>query len=184
VGISLEGVELPAFGLGGLPIEVDPGIGAMTLSGVFSPNDLRVRWDLVAPSVTWVTDTTRSRGTAGQLVWRVLNGLSDLRVSATIQGSLSSPSISVSSNLDEALRDRIRSEAEGALAAAREAARREVDRIAGQAVTAATREAQELSDLLPANIGRQQTLVAAQKADLERRLRGLTGGLGGILGGP
>ncbi len=184
VGLRFEGVSLPRFNLGSLPIAVDPGVGVMSLSGVFQPDNLDVEWNLVAPSVTWLADSARRMGTAESLLWRVVSGLRDLRISASVSGSFTSPTIAVSSNLDQAVRASIRDQAEAALARARTLAREEVDRLIGGAASEATSRAQTLMGQLPVGLGDRQQQVADQKDELEARLRRLTGGLGGILGGP
>ncbi|MGH7508482.1 MAG: TIGR03545 family protein [Gemmatimonadales bacterium] len=102
----LRGVKLPELDLPGLPVRIVPGLGSTSLdfSMKGGGTDLFGRWAIASSQVSWAADTAgRSLNDIERVVLRVVSGLSDLQVVAELRGSVGSPKLSVSSNLDQAV---------------------------------------------------------------------------------
>jgi hypothetical protein len=114
-------------------------------------------------------------------VWEVVRGLSQLRIRADLGGTLESPTLKVSSNLDDAIAARLRGLAGEALAKGEAKAREAVDRLVAPQVTALQGKVNTLQeqvvDRLPVERGR---LDDVQKK-LEREVKRLAGSAAGGL---
>jgi len=180
---QFSGLPLPSLEIAVLGARLDLGDGGTRV-------DLS-RWgDSIAGTVTWsATDASWQRtgpdptGVAAY-VWNIVSSLTSLEITLGMDGTLSSPRISVRSNIGgqivQALRDRIGDE----VRRAETRARAQVDRLIEQALT----EARSQVTGLEAGIGRR---LSDDRGDLDRlstsleaRLRELTPRLPSLPGLP
>ncbi len=176
-GGSVAGVVLPPFTLGSLPVQIDPGAGTVGLSFALTGDSVRARWSVNSERVRWARDTAAAGGGSqlGDLAWRAVSGISTLELTASLGGTLAQPRLSVSSNLDRALAERIRAVAGEEIAAAERKVRAQVDSIVERQAGAIRARAAALTSDITQRLGVERgRLDEAQKA-LEQRLRALTG---------
>jgi len=179
----VSGVTLPAIQIPGLGFTVTPGRSTVGLAFALSGERLAGAWEVSSDAAAWNADSARLRAASlvESTVWRVVSGLSQLRVRAELGGTVDAPTLRVSSNLDDAIAGRLQGLAGEALAGAEQKARAAVDGIVDPQITSLRGKVSGLSsqvaDRLPVERGQ---LDRAQKA-LEAQLRRLVGsGLGGI----
>jgi len=110
----------------------------------------------------------------GDLVWRVVSGISTLDVSASLTGSLAVPRLAVSSNLDRALAERVRAVAGGELAAAEGRVRAQVDSLVDPQVAPVVAQVTALGGDATRRLGGQRAQLDDARKALEQRLRELT----------
>ena len=112
-----------------------------------------------------------------QIVWRVLSGISRLDLSADVRGTLVSPRLSVRSNLDDAIAQRLRAVVGEEVAVAERRLRAEVDRLVeAQAAPVRARVAAVTSEV-SGRIAEQKGRLDQAQQDLEQRLREITRGI-------
>jgi len=140
-------------------------------------DQVRARWTMQSDRVRWMRDPggSASPSPMGDLVWRVVSGIPTLEVSASLVGSLASPRLAVSSNLDRALAERLRAVAGAQLAVAERRMRAQVDSLVDGHVAPVVAQVTALGggDLTRRLGGQRAQLDDARKA-LEQRLRELT----------
>lgn len=182
--VRLDGVPLPSFALPGLPFQLEPGAGLSNLSFALRGNQVAARWTLRTGNARWRTDSTRTAnlGTLESLIWRVLSGLTQLDVTAELTGSLRAPRFSVHSNLDEAIADRVRGLLGEELRAAEARVRSQVDTLVAERVAQARAQAEVVTTEVRTRVNALKQELDSAKAQLEARLKALSGGLGGVLG--
>ncbi len=174
VTASLDAVALPSLPLGSLPMRLEPGRGAVTLSFALDGDEIRARWTVQAARVRWVRDSAGAGSQLGDLAWQVLSGIATLDVSASLTGSVAHPRLAVGSNLDRALAERLRALAGKEIVAAERRVRAQVDSVAGAPIAAArARVASLATDVLP-TLGSERAQLDAARSALEQRLRELT----------
>jgi uncharacterized protein (TIGR03545 family) len=173
-----NGVGLPAFTLPGLPVRLDPGSGRSGLTFVMRGDEIRGRWSIASDRVQWAVDTSaRGLNQLERVVWRVLSGLDDLRVTAELSGTVRAPRLAVSTNLDQAVSTRLQAVVGEELARAEQRVRAEVDKI-----VAAKTEEVRLQVAAVETEGRRQVeterkRLEAVEEELRGRLKQLTGGI-------
>jgi hypothetical protein len=125
--------------------------------------------------VAWTPDaaTARSLNRLEELAVRVISGLDDIEMSASVRGTLQSPSIAVRSNLDRILAERIRSVLGEEVARAEQQARAQVERIVRERAAPVQAEAQRLRTEAEQRITEARTRIDETRAELEGRLRSL-----------
>ncbi len=174
VDLSLDGVKLPAFDLASLPFRLDPGVGAATLSFALNGDRVGGRLSVRSNAVHWTSDSSRGKPSGGVegVVWQVVSGLKDLDLKAALSGTVTSPKLAVTSNLDQAVSDRLRAMAGEQLAKGEAKARAEVDRLVQDKVEPVRRQVAQAQTGLTGKLGaNQQALDGAQKrleAELKR----------------
>ncbi|MGH7568013.1 MAG: hypothetical protein ACREL9_03435, partial [Gemmatimonadales bacterium] len=177
---TLQGVALPGFALPSLPVRLEPGTGTVSLSFALSGDRLRGRWGVRSDAVRWIRDTAAPAGGRAdleQLVWRVVSGVRALDLTAEVSGTLSRPRLSVRSNLDRALAERLRAVVGEEVAAAERRLRAEVDRVVeAQAAPARARVTAVTGEARARVAAQRGRLDSAQKA-LEQRVREITRGI-------
>jgi uncharacterized protein (TIGR03545 family) len=150
LALRVTDVELPEIAIPGLPFRLAPGQGAVGFGFAMSRGRIRGNWSLKAPKAAWQADSARLGGasTPEALVWRVVRGLTDLDVRADLGGTLDRPTLSVHSNLDEAIAGSLRS-------------------LVGEEVARAAQKAQAMVD----------SLVRPELSALTSRIDGFTAGV-------
>ena len=181
--LRLTDLELPSIKVDGVPFTLTPGRGTVGFAFSMSGERIAGTWTLAAPSASWAADTSRVRGETSLegLLWRVLRGLTDLKVRADLGGTLASPTLAVRSNLDEAVAGSLRAMLGEELARAEAKVREAVDKLVGPQVAAL----QAQYDTFMAEIAKRVPIEQGQLDVAEKRLakevkRLTSGALGGI----
>ncbi len=178
--LDVAGVPLPGFRLPGLPFRARPGPGRSSLAFRLQGDRLDGQLTLRANQIAWEADSGQ-RSILEQIVWEVVRGLASLQVNARIAGPLRSPSLSVSSNLDQALAARLQAVLGEQVARAEARVRSQVDSTVAGRVAPVRARADSVRVSIQERTQALQQQVKDVKAQLEARLRALTGGLGGFL---
>jgi len=179
VRAAVGGVPLPAFTLPGLPYRLTPGRGDASFSLVLDGDRLRGSWGLRSNQLT-VALTDSARGKAQTqiqaLVGRVLGGVQELELDARLGGTISQPSLQISSNVGDALAGGLRAVLGQEVAKAEARVRAEVDRQTAQAVDQAQKLVAGVENDLAHQIGAQSDQVAQVDALLQAQLKRYVGG--------
>jgi uncharacterized protein (TIGR03545 family) len=171
---SFTGVTLPGFRLPSVAVRVDPGQGTVALSFALVGDSVHARWRMTSDKVRWARDTAGASGSEpSDLVWRVVSGISTLDVSAGLSGTLSHPRLSVSSNLDRALAERIRAVAGEEIAAAERGVRAQVDGIVEREAGPLRARVAALTNDVTHRLGGERSQLDQARQALEQRLRSL-----------
>ena len=180
------GVPLPAIPLPGLPFAVNPGTSTVGFSFSLSGDRLHGSWDLTSDRAAWSADTSRLRaaGLVENTVWRVVSGLTQLRVRAELGGTIASPTLRVQSNLDDAIADRLKGLVSEELARAEQKARAAVDQLVDQQLTALRGRVGEFSSQALARLPVEKSQLDGVQQRLESELKRLTRGAAGGLSLP
>ena len=174
-GASLADIKLPGFTLPAFPIRLEPGPGVVTLGFAYYGDSLRASWGVKSDQVRWVRDTTGSTGSElGELVWRVVSGISKLDISASLAGTLERPRLAVSSNLDRALSDRLRAVLGEEIAGAERRLRAQVDTLVENEVAVVRARAAAITGDIPQRLGVEQAQLERVQHALEQRVKELT----------
>ena len=182
--VRLEGVPIPSFQLPGLPFRLKPGSGSSSLAFSMRGNAVAARWTLSTSAAQWATDSAAagSLGLLENLIWRVLSGLNQLNVTAELSGTLRAPRFAVHSNIDEAIAERVRGVLGEELRAAETRVRAQVDALVGGEIEKARVRADMATNELRSQVATVKQELETARAQLEARLKTLSGGLGGVLG--
>lgn len=173
-----DGVGLPAFSLPGLPVRLDPGTGRTVLTFVLRGEELRGRWSIASGNVRWSVDTASRRlNELERLVWRVMGGLNDLRVTAELSGTVKAPRLAVSSNLDQAVSARLQAVVGEEVARAEQRLRAEVDKLVAAQVDAARQRVSTVETEGRERIESQRRQLEAVEQELRAQLKRLTSGV-------
>lgn len=176
----LRGVKLPSFEIPGVGFRVEPGTGTSNLdfSMKSAGAQLYGRWAIASNEVRWVADTTRkSFNDIERLVWRVVSGLSDLQVVAELSGTVGSPKLSVSSNLDKAIAQRLQAVLGEEVAKAERLVRAKVDSLVADKVGPVKRQIAAVQAGANQRIQTERQRLDQVERQLQAELKRLTGGL-------
>jgi uncharacterized protein (TIGR03545 family) len=174
----LTGVRLPAFSLPGIPFRVNPGAGASDLGFSLRGNQLSGRWAIHSDRVSWLADTAgRPLNQLERLVWQVVSGLNSLGVVAQVSGTVSSPRLSVSSNLDQAISRQLEAVIGAQVAKAERMVRAKVDSVAAEKVPPLKRRVAAVQAEAITRIQGEKQRVSQVEAELNAQLKRLTAGL-------
>jgi len=192
VRAHLVGVRLPEadLGVGGAHIDLTRGVTDLVVAR--NGDRLHGSWGVATDSAVWTrlkggaADDTGSATRIGTqawldaLVWRAVSSLRHVDVEATIAGTLASPEIDVSSNVGGEIARGLQQALKGEVDRAEAQVRARVDSLVNQQVAAARAKLAALdTGPLKQLTGNQQQLSDVQ-AQLEQRLKSLTGGIPGI----
>ena len=180
--VRVQGIELAGIAMPGLPFSVEPGRGESELSLAITGSQLSGRWSLRSTEAAWRVDAAEGAKLSAMenVLWEVLSGLKTLDVTAEVSGELSSPQLSVSSNLDAAISDRLRAVAGAELAKAESKARAAVDKLVADKVDPAIEQATGVSGLVDQQLGGSKTQLDQLQKQLDAQLSRL-GGAAGLL---
>jgi len=178
VAARLRGVALPDFNLPGLPFRLAPGTGSSSLTFALRDDRVQARWAIGSDQVTWALDTAGRRiNEIERLVWRVVSGLDNLSVDARMTGAIRSPKLSVSSNLDRAIAQRLKAVVGEELAKAERRVRAKVDSLVAERVEPVKRQIAEVRTQAQGRLAAEQKRLDEVEARLQAELKRLTGGL-------
>jgi uncharacterized protein (TIGR03545 family) len=183
LGLVASGVRLPGFPLPGLPFRVEPGAGDSRIDVLRSGDRIAARWTLRAPNVAWLTDSARARAAnpLETLVARVISGLEELELTARITGHVREPEISIASNLDRLIAERLRAVAGEEVERAKLRARAEVDRLVEEHSAPVRARVETLRAEADQRVAEARARLDEEQRTLRARLDALSGGLGGVL---
>lgn len=176
----LRGVKLPSFDIPGIPFRVVPGTGASSFefSMVGAGAELKGRWAIQSQQVRWAVDTAgRSMNEIERLVWRVVSGLKDLEIVAELGGSVGSPKLSVSSNLDKAIAQRLQAVMGEEVAKAERLVRAKVDSLVADKVEPVKQQITAVQAEATQRIQGERQRLDQVEQQLQAELKRLTGGL-------
>jgi uncharacterized protein (TIGR03545 family) len=178
VGARLRGVKLPSFDIPGLPFRIAPGVGAANLTFALRGDLLQGHWSIGSNDVAWALDSAGGPRTDLEgVVWRVVSGLKQLEVNADIRGSIKAPALSVRSNLDDAIAQRLKAVVGEEVAKAEALARAKVDSIVRDKVEPVKQQIAALQADATKRVAEQRQQLDQVEADLQAQLKRLTGGL-------
>jgi len=178
VSARLRGVQLPSFDIPGLPFRIAPGTGAANLTFALRGDRLLGRWSIGSKQVAWALDSAGGPGNElQQLVWRVVSGLKQLDVNAQVSGTIKAPKLSVRSNLDDAIAQRLKAIIGEEVAKAEALARAKVDSIVSDKVEPVKQRIAAVQADATARVAEQQARLDQAQADLQAELKRLTAGL-------
>jgi uncharacterized protein (TIGR03545 family) len=177
---KLQGIKLPSFDLPGVPFRVAPGTGSSSLN--FSMRnggaDLLGRWAIQSNKVSWLADTTgRQLNQLERVVFGVVSGLKELQVVAEVSGSVKAPKLSVSSNLDKAISQRLEAVLGEQVAKAERLARAKVDSLVADKVGPVKKQIASLQGEATQRVQAEQQRLEEVEKRLNAELKRLTGGL-------
>jgi uncharacterized protein (TIGR03545 family) len=175
----LRGVKLPSFQIPGIPFSVDPGTGTSNLGFTMRGGaQLDGRWAIASQQVRWAADTAgRSLNEIERIVWRVVSGLSNLEVVAELSGTVAAPKLSVQSNLDQAIAQRLKAVIGEEVAKAERMVRAKVDSLVADKVEPVKRQIVSVQAEATKRVQAERQRLDAVEQKLEAELKRLTGGL-------
>ena len=174
----LRGVKLPSFTVPGLQFTLQPGTGAADLAFSLRNEELSGRWSIGSDQVAWALDSTGKKlNDLERLVWRVVSGLKQLSVDARVTGSVRSPRLAVSSNLDRAIAARLEAVIGEEVAKAEKMVRAKVDSAVAAKVEPVKRQVSEVRTQAEQRLTTEQQRLDDAETRLQAELKRLTGGL-------
>jgi uncharacterized protein (TIGR03545 family) len=179
-GARLQGIQLPSFNVPGVPFRVDPGTGSSSLSFNMknAGAELFGRWSIGSNKVRWLADTSgRSLNQIERLVYEVVSGLNNLQVVAELGGSIASPRLSVSSNLDKAIAQRLQAVIGKEVARAERLVRAKVDSLVADKVEPVKRQVATIQSEATQRIQAEKQRLDEVEKQLNAELKRLTAGL-------
>jgi len=178
VSARLRGVKLPSFDIPGLPFRIAPGTGAANLNFALRGDRLFGRWSIASDQVAWALDSAGGpRSDLEQLVWRVVSGVKQLDVNAQVSGTIQAPKLSVRSNLDDAIAQRLKAVVGEEVAKAEALARAKVDRLVGDKVEPVKQRVAAVQADATRRVAGEQARLDQAQADLQAELKRLTAGV-------
>jgi uncharacterized protein (TIGR03545 family) len=178
VSAMLRGVKLPSFDIPGLPFRMAPGTGAANLNFALRGDRLLGRWSIGSDQVAWALDSAGGpRSELQQLVWRVVSGLKQLDVKAQVSGTIKAPKLSVRSNLDDAIAQRLKAVVGEEVAKAEAFARAKVDSIVADKVEPVKQRVATVQADATKRVADEQARLDKVEADLQAELKRLTAGV-------
>jgi hypothetical protein len=179
VNARLGGIKLPSFEIPGVPFRVDPGAGSSSLTfDLKEGRQLFGRWAIRSNRVSWSADTAGRRlNDIEALVWRVVSGLKDLEVVAEVRGTVSSPKLSVSSNLDQAIARQLKAVMGEEVAKAERMVRAKVDSLVADKIEPVKRQVTAVQTEANQRIQAEKQRLEEVEKQLNEELKRLTAGL-------
>ncbi len=180
---SVRGVTLPPISIPGLPYAVHPGRSVVGFAFSLAGDRLAGAWEISSDSASWHADSTlrQSASPVQSTIWKVVSGLTELRVSAELGGTVEHPTLRVSSNLDDAVAARLKGLVGEELARAEQQARDAVDQLVGSQVAALQDRVTALQAQTFARLPVEAGQLDEVQKKLETELRRLAGSAAGGL---
>ena len=175
-----RGKKLPAFEIPGLPFRVEPGLGSSSLDFSMKGAGAQLvgRWAVSSREVKWTADTTgKPLNDLERLVWRVVSGLAELEVVAELTGSVASPKLAVSSNLDQAISQRLQAVIGEEVAKAERQVRAKVDSLVSDKVEPVKRQIAAVQAEANQRVQAERQRLDQVEQQLRAELKRLTGGV-------
>ncbi|HEY8196030.1 MAG TPA: TIGR03545 family protein, partial [Gemmatimonadales bacterium] len=176
----LRGIKLPSFDIPGIPFRVVPGTGTSSLDFTMLGGgaELSGKWAIQSQQVSWAVDTAgRPMNDIERLVWQVVSGLKDLEVVAELRGSVGSPKLSVSSNLDKAIAQRLQAVMGEEVAKAERLVRAKVDSLVRDKVEPVKRQIAVVQGEATKRVQGERQRLDQVEQQLQAELKRLSGGL-------
>jgi ElaB/YqjD/DUF883 family membrane-anchored ribosome-binding protein len=175
----VSGVSLPKIALPMLPYSLDPGKGTAEMRLRLEGDRLSGSWTVQSSAVTWRLDSARAKplNTMESLVARALTGIRELQLSTEISGTLTAPRLSVRSNIDRVVAERMRAVAGEEIAAAETKLRAQVDRLVEEKSAPVKAKVAAMRAESEKKLDDARTRLDEEKKKLEERLKALSGGL-------
>lgn len=173
------GVALPRLRVPALPLAMDPGRGSSELRFALDGDQVTGRWAVRSSNLSWIRDTAAARpmNAMESLVARVLTGIPELELTAEIAGPTARPRLSVRSNLDRQVGQRLRAVAGEEIAAAQQKVRAQVDRLVEEKSAPVKARIAELRSESERRVAEGRARLDEEKRKLEERIRVLGAGL-------
>ena len=173
----MSGVTLPSIALPMLPFSLDPGKGIAEMRLRLEGDRLSGSWSVQSSSVTWRPDSARAKplNTMESLVARALTGIHDLQLTTEIGGTLTAPTLSVRSNIDRVVAERMRAVAGEEIAAAEAKLRAQVDRLVEEKSAPVKAKVAALRAESDRKLAEARARLDEEKKKLEERLKALSG---------
>jgi uncharacterized protein (TIGR03545 family) len=175
----MSGVSLPVIALPMLPYSLDPGKGIAEMRLRLEGDRLSGSWTVQSSAVTWRPDSTRVKplNTMESMVARALTGIHDLQLTTEISGTLTAPRLSVRSNIDRVVAERMRAVAGEAIAAAEAKLRAQVDKLVEEKSAPVKAKVASIRAESEKQLDEARTRLDEEKKKLEERLKTLSGGV-------
>ena len=189
VTADLAGVRLPAVDLGIGNARMDLRTGTVDVALARNGDAVRGRWLVRSDSVGWIRSGDTAAAAAAPLgssawldglVWRAVSSMRNVEVEASISGSLASPSVDVSSNVGGQVANALRQAISAEVSRVEGQVKARVDSLLAQQVGAARGKLAALDTGPLKSLTDDQGQLNDVEAQLQQKLRGLTGGLPGI----
>jgi uncharacterized protein (TIGR03545 family) len=203
LGALVSGLTLPSLTFQPLGVELGLGRGGLEFEVGRTGDQLDARFAWASNAVTWNRlargagpDTTGAPPPTGavtapglgrslqrsveNVVWRTVSGLRDVRVEARLSGPLSSPRLSVGSNIAGALANGLREQVGAELREAEAQVRGRVDALVDERVTQARGAVEGFETQVRDRVAAERARLDQVKRDLEARVRALVPGIPGI----
>lgn len=189
VALALSGVSLPEVPIEAFGARLDLGEGDTDFSLLRSGDQIRASMRWVSSNLSWnrVGGAAPAGGAAPQigtaewardLVWRTLAGVERVVLEIGVEGDLLSPSLSISSNVGEAVANSLRAQLGAEIEAAEARIRAELDR----QIQPLVQDARGRVDAVRSGVGDQvagrRAEVEELRARLETRIEELVGRVG------
>ena len=177
-------IPLPSFQLPVVPYRLALNTGTSALAFSRAGDAIQGRWTVRADAVTWTADTARvARANYVEgLVYRVISGLRNVELETRVAGTLAAPRLSVRSNLDRAIAERMRTVLGEEIRRGEALARAKVDSVvrvheaaARARVEALRLQADERLAEAQQRLDAERDKLEAERARLETRLESLVG---------
>jgi uncharacterized protein (TIGR03545 family)/uncharacterized protein (TIGR03546 family) len=178
-----SGLPLPALDIAGLGARLDLGDGGTRVN-------LARSGDAIAGDVTWsATGATWQRsgpGAAGATayLWDIVSSLTSIEITLGLDGPLTSPGISVRSNIGEQIVQALRDQIGDGVRQAEARARAEVDRLIEESLPEVRSQVSDLEQGVGGILSGYQGELDRVRTSLETRLRDLTPSLPRLPGLP
>jgi uncharacterized protein (TIGR03545 family) len=171
VAALLRGIKLPTLELPVVGARLHLGEGTTDLLLRRVGDSLALRWLWTGDNVTWERRTDGQavrRSDVEDLVWRAVSSLQQVQIEVRLAGSVTAPSIGVSSNVGDAIAQGLRRELGREIDAAEQRVRAEVDRL----VTTQVAEARARVAAVETGVRTQVDQRLAEVREVEDQLRG------------
>ncbi len=173
----LKGVPIPSFELPGLPFGVAPGHGESELTMAIRGDKIDGSWSMRSTEAAWhvAPASAQSLSLMESTLYRVLSGLTELDVTAEVHGNIASPSLSVSSNVDQEIAARLRAIVGEELVKAEAKAKAAVDKIVADKVEPITKQVAGVQGLIDTQLGGSKSQLDQVEKQLEAEIARATG---------